>query len=159
MGGRAKRYWLMKSEPGTYSISDLERDGSTCWDGVRNYQARNMMRDDMKVGDLVLFHHSSAKPAGVAGVARVSREAYPDDTAFDPRSRYHDPKSSPDDPRWMMVDVEFVERFAEVVSLDELRATEGLEEMGVLRRGNRLSVMPVTGAEFRIVRKLGRSSR
>jgi predicted RNA-binding protein with PUA-like domain len=156
MGGRAKRYWLIKSEPGTYSIDDLERDGATCWEGVRNYQARNMMRDEMRVGDLALFHHSSAKPAGVAGVARVCRESYPDDTAFDPESRYHDPKSSPDDPRWMMVDVEFVEKFPRVVSLEEMRGTKGLEEMPVLKRGMRLSVMPVTKAQFEIVRGLGR---
>lgn len=152
----ARRYWLMKSAPTTYSIDDLERDGSTEWDGVRNYRARNLMRDDMKKGDLVLYHHSSAKPPGVAGIARVCREAYDDHTAQDPKSKYHDPKASPEKPIWMMVDVEFVEKFAEVVSLDEMRETPGLEEIPVLQRGQRLSIMPVTKAEFDIVRKAGR---
>jgi predicted RNA-binding protein with PUA-like domain len=156
MPKRAKRYWLVKSEPGAYSIDDLERDGETSWDGVRNYQARNLMRDEMAVGDLVLFHHSSADPPGVAGVARVCREAYPDDTAFDETSRYHDPKSDPDDPRWFMVDVEFVERFASVVPLAEMKETKALEGMPLLLRGMRLSVMPIEKAHFDLVRKMGR---
>src|SRR5690606_23828048 len=122
------------------------------------YQARNHMRA-MKVGDRVLFYHSSADPPGVAGLARVCREAYPDFTAWDPKSKYHDPKSTPEQPRWFMVDVEFVEKFPRLVPLDELRATPGLEEMLVLRRGMRLSVQPVTRKQFDIVCRLGRRRR
>ena len=150
----ARRHWLMKSEPGTYSIDDLARDGRTSWDGVRNYQARNFMRDRMKVGDFVLFYHSNADPPGVVGIARVSREAYPDATARDPRSRYHDPKSTAEDPRWWMVDIEFVDKFGRTVALEELRETPGLEEMLVTKR-SRLSVQPVTEREFQIVAALG----
>src|SRR5690625_411312 len=117
------RYWLMKSEPGSYSIDDLERDGRTHWDGVRNYQARNFMRDEMRPGDRVLFHHSNAKPPGVAGIAEVVREAYPDHTARDPKSRYFDPKASDDDPRWFMVDIAFVETFDRFVPIGTLRET------------------------------------
>jgi predicted RNA-binding protein with PUA-like domain len=153
----ARRYWLMKSSPDTYSIYDLERDGRTHWDGVRNYTARNFMRDDMRVGDLVLFHHSNADPPGVAGIARVCREAYPDFTAFDRRSKGYDPTSSEDRPRWMMVDVEFVERFESVVSMDTMRATPGLEDFLLLRRGQRLSVLRITRRQFEIVRRLGRA--
>jgi predicted RNA-binding protein with PUA-like domain len=153
----ARRYWLMKSSPDTYSIRDLERDGRTHWDGVRNYTARNSMREDMRVGDLVLFHHSNADPPGVAGIARVCREAYPDSTAFDRRSKGYDPKSSEDRPRWVMVDVEFVERFENVVSMDTMRATRGLEEFPLLRRGQRLSVLRITRRQFEIVRRLGRA--
>ena len=151
------KHWLMKSSPKTYSIDDLERDGSTMWDGVRNYTARNLMRDEMRKGDLVLFHHSSAKPPGVAGVARISREAYPDPTAVDRKSPYFDPKATDANP-WVVVDVEFVERFGEVVSMDAMRAAKGLEGLPVLRRGQRLSVMPVTKRQFDIVRALGRRS-
>lgn len=149
------RYWLMKSEPGTYSIEDLRRDGRTHWDGVRNYQARNFMRDDMRVGDKVLFYHSNAKPPGVAGIAEVVCEAYPDHTARDPESRYFDPKASDEDPRWFMVDVAYVETFDHFVPLDTLRVTPGLEEMLVTKR-SRLSIQPVTEEEFQIVRRLGR---
>jgi len=151
----AKRYWLMKSEPNTYSIDDLARDGRTHWDGVRNYQARNFMRDQMKVGDEVLFYHSNAEPPGVVGIARVVREGYPDHTARDPKSKYFDPKASDEDPRWFMVDVEFVEKFGEIVPLDTLKATPGLENMLVTKK-SRLSVQPVTESEFEIVRRLGR---
>ncbi len=146
----------MKSEPDVFSIDDLARDGTTSWEGVRNYQARNFMRDDMKKGDLVLFYHSNATPPGVAGIARVAREAYPDPSAWDPRSDYHDPKSTPENPTWLMVDVEFVERFADVVSLDELKAAPELEGMLVIRRGQRLSVQPVEAEHFRWVRAAGR---
>lgn len=148
------RYWLMKSEPGSYSIDDLERDGTTSWEGVRNYQARNFMRDDMRPGDGVLFYHSNASPPGVAGVARVSRAAYPDPTARDPRSRYFDPAATEADPRWFMVDIEFVARFREPVALGALREEPGLEAMVVTTR-SRLSVQPVTEAEFRIVEEMG----
>src|SRR5690606_2020553 len=151
----AKRYWLMKSEPSVYSIDDLARDGRTHWDGVRNYQARNFMRDQMKLGDEVLFYHSNAEPPGVVGIARVVREGYPDHTARDPNSKYYDPKASEEDPRWFMVDVEFVEKFNEIVSLDTLKSTPGLENMLVTKK-SRLSVQPVTEREFEIVRRLGR---
>ena len=150
-----KRYWLMKSEPSVYSIDDLARDGRTHWDGVRNYQARNFMRDQMKLGDEVLFYHSNAEPPGVVGIARVVREGYPDHTARDPNCKYYDPKASEEDPRWFMVDVEFVEKFDEIVSLDTLKSTPGLENMLVTKK-SRLSVQPVTEREFEIVRRLGR---
>ena len=149
------RYWLMKSEPGSYSIDDLQRDGRTSWEGVRNYQARNFMRDDMQVGDGVLYYHSNASPPGVAGLAKVARTGYPDPTALDPDSHYFDEKASPDDPRWFMVDIEFVEKFPEFVPLARLGETPGLEKMPVNNK-SRLSVQPVTEEEFRIVRDLGR---
>jgi predicted RNA-binding protein with PUA-like domain len=149
------RHWLLKTEPGTYSMEDLERDGTTTWEGVRNYQARNFIRDDMQAGDGVLFYHSNAEPPGVAGIARVARSGYPDPTARDPASPYHDPKASESDPRWFMVDVEFVERFPRPVALAELRETPGLEKMLVINK-SRLSVQPVTDREFGIVREMGR---
>jgi len=149
------RNWLMKSEPQVYSIDDLRRDGTTYWEGVRNYQARNFMRDDAQPGDRVLYYHSNADPPAVAGVARISRAGYPDRTALDPRSDYYDPKATENDVRWYMVDVEFVEKFPHPVSLDELRGTPGLEKMLVINR-SRLSVQPVTDAEFEIVLRLGR---
>jgi predicted RNA-binding protein with PUA-like domain len=145
----------MKSEPSVFSIDDLERDGQTSWEGVRNFQARNFIRDDMRVGDRVLFYHSNANPAGVAGLARVARAAYPDAAARDPKSDYFDARASDEDPRWFMVDVEFEERFPALVSLDTLRQTAGLEKMLVINR-SRLSVQPVTDAEFEIVVRLGR---
>ncbi len=142
------KYWLMKSEPSVYAIEDLERDGQTCWEGVRNYQARNLMRDQMRVGDLVLFYHSNADPTGVAGLARVCREAYPDHFAFDPKSSYYDKRSTPDNPVWMMVDVAFVQKFPAVVSLADLKSDSALEGMMVTRRGARLSVQPVEKEHF-----------
>jgi predicted RNA-binding protein with PUA-like domain len=153
----ARRYWLMKSEPDVFSIDDLERKQVDCWDGVRNYQARNFMRE-MKIGDGVLFYHSNARPPGVAGLARVARTAYADPTAFDPRSHYFDPDSHPENPRWVMVDVAFEEKFPAVVPLSVLQATPRLEEMMVTRKGMRLSVQPVTPAEWKIVVKLGRKA-
>ena len=152
----AKRYWLMKSEPDVYSIDDLEREGSTHWEGVRNYQARNTMRDDMKIGDEVFFYHSNAKPPGIVGIGRVSREGYLDHTAFDPESKYYDPKSDPDNPRWIMVDVEYVKHFPRCLSLHELRETPGLEDMLVIRKGMRLSVQPVTSDEGKILHALSK---
>lgn len=149
------RCWLMKSEPDVYSIGDLERDGSTCWEGVRNYQARNLMRE-MKVGDRVLFYHSNANPPGVAGVARVARAAYPDHYSWEPGHRYFDPKSTPDDPRWWMVDIEYVDTLPRLVSLHELKEEPGLEDMVVTRR-SRLSVQPVKPEEYEIVVRMGRS--
>jgi len=150
------KYWLMKSEPDVFGIDDLARVDSEPWDGVRNYQARNFMRDEMRVGDMVLFYHSNSKPSGVVGVARVCREAYPDHTAWDEKSKYFDPKSDPDNPRWFMVEVEFVEKFPAVVALQALKAVDELKEMLVIRRGMRLSIQPVTAEEFRVVQRLGR---
>ena len=147
------RCWLMKSEPYVYSIDDLKRDGSTCWEGVRNYQARNLMRE-MEVGDAVLFYHSNAKPPGVAGLARVARTAYPDHFAWEEGHKYFDEKSSPEDPRWWLVDVEYVDTLPEFVSLDELKSAPGLEEMVVTKR-SRLSVQPVRQAEYDIVVRMG----
>ncbi|MDT8436449.1 MAG: EVE domain-containing protein [Gemmatimonadota bacterium] len=146
------RCWLMKSEPGTYSIADLERDGRTPWEGVRNYLARNRMRE-MRTGDLVVFYHSSATPPGAAGLARVVREAYPDPTALDPESPYFDPDSRTEAPRWWRVDVEFVERFPDLVPLADLKAEPGLAAMEVTRR-SRASVQPVRPEELEIVRRL-----
>lgn len=151
----ARRYWLMKSEPSVYSIDDLDADGTTSWEGVRNYEARNNMQD-MDEGDLVLFYHSATRPPGVAGVARVVREAYPDSYAFDEKHRYYDPKSDPDDPTWYMVDVGFVEKFDELVELAEIKDREELEDMVLVKR-SRLSVQPVTKEEFECVREMGRS--
>jgi predicted RNA-binding protein with PUA-like domain len=139
--------WLMKSEPGDYSIDDLEIDGREHWDGVRNYQARNLMRDRMEVGDRVLFYHSNAKPPGVVGIAEVASEAYPDHTQFDPDDIHFDPKSDPDNPRWIMVDVQFVEKLPRMVGLPELRGYRELEEMVLLNR-SRLSVQPITEDQF-----------
>ncbi|HSR41623.1 MAG TPA: EVE domain-containing protein [Longimicrobiales bacterium] len=149
-----QRYWLMKSEPDVYSIADLEEDGTTCWEGVRNYEARNNMQE-MSEGELVLFYHSSTTPPGVAGVARVSREAYPDHYAFDPDHAYHDEKSDPDDPTWWMVDVEFVERFDEPVALSRIKDRDELREMVLVNR-TRLSVQPVAEEEFELVRRMGK---
>lgn len=146
----------MKSEPDVYSIDDLQRDGTESWEGVRNYQARNFMRD-MAVGDLALFYHSNAKPPGIAGLARICREAYPDDTQFDPKSQYFDPKSKKDEPRWSMVDVEFVEKFNELLSLQTLKDTGALEGMRVIQKGSRLSVQPVDLAHFKKVLKLAKA--
>lgn len=153
----AKRYWLFKSEPNAYSIANLERDGEASWEGVRNYQARNLLRDEIKKGDFVLFYHSSTDPTGVVGIAEVSRGGYPDHLAQKKGHKYHDPKATPDNPIWFMVDIRFVERFPEVVTLQTLKATKGLEKMMVTQRGTRLSVQPVAQAEFEIVRKLSRA--
>ena len=135
--------WLMKSEPETYSIDDLERDGREMWDGIRNYQARNMMRDDMRIGDDVFFYHSNCKEPGIVGIAKVASEPYPDPTQFDPESRYFDPKSNADDPRWCLVDVEFVRKLARILTLAELKAQSGLDGLILTRKGSRLSIMPV----------------
>ena len=143
----------MKSEPNVYSIDHLKQDKRTAWNGVRNYQARNHMRA-MKKGDLVLFYHSSAEPTGVAGIAKVVKEAYPDPTQFDAKSEYHDPKSSKDDPRWWLVDVGFVERFGEPVTLQAIKAEKRLEDM-VLVNNSRLSVQPVTRDEYERVCAMG----
>jgi predicted RNA-binding protein with PUA-like domain len=150
------KYWLMKCEPAAYTIDDLERDGSTSWEGVRNYQARNFMRDEMTVGDPVLFYASNADPSGVTGIAEISRAAYADKFALKKGHHYYDEKATPENPIWYMVDIRFVERFPAIVSLDTLKETKGLEEMVVTRKGSRLSIQPVTKKELEIVRKLGR---
>lgn len=149
-------YWLMKSEPNCYSIDDLKNESTktTHWDGVRNYQARNMMRDDMRKGDLVFFYHSNANPPGIAGIAEVVKESYPDHTAFDPNDDHYDPKSDPDKPRWFMVDVKYKKKFKEVIALDELRQHPVLEDMQLLRKGNRLSVMPVEKKHWDAIQKM-----
>ncbi len=149
----------MKCEPEAYTIEDLERDGTASWEGVRNFQARNFMRDDMKRGDGVLFYASNAEPSGVTGLAAISRKAYPDPYAFQEGHKYHDPKSDPDEPTWYMVDIRFVERFDEIIPLQTLKETPGLKSMMVTQKGSRLSVQPVTKEEFEIVRRLGRKRK
>jgi predicted RNA-binding protein with PUA-like domain len=156
MARRRKHYWLMKTEPDVFSIDDLERVGTEPWDGVRNYQARNLLRDELQVGDGVLLYHSSTQPPGVAGLARVSKAGHPDPTQFEKRSKYHDPGSSKEDPRWYQVEVEFVERFDALVTLEELKHDPKCEGMLVTQRGQRLSVQPVSAEHFRRVRSLGR---
>ena len=151
-----RRYWLMKCEPSAYTITDLRRDGTTCWEGVRNFQARNFMRDEMHVGDPVLFYASNADPSGVTGLARVSTTGYPDHFAWRKNHKYFDARSTKASPVWYMVDLEFVEAFAGTVSLATLKATPGLEQMMVTKRGSRLSVQPATKAEYDIVVTLGR---
>jgi len=153
---RKKQYWLMKSEPETFSIDDLKErpGGREPWDGVRNYQARNFMRDEMKIGDPVLFYHSNCNPPGIVGLAEIASEPYPDPTAFDRNSKYFDEKSDPGNPRWFLVDVKFVRKFGGIVSLADLKADDALSEMKVLQRGNRLSITPVEKREFeRIMQK------
>jgi predicted RNA-binding protein with PUA-like domain len=152
----SKRYWLMKCEPSAYAIDDLERDGRTCWEGVRNFQARNFMRDVMQEGDGVLFYASNADPSGVSGLASICRTGYPDHYAWQAGHKYFDARSKPDAPVWYMVDLGFVERFAETVPLATLKTTVGLEAMKVVQKGSRLSVQPVTKAEYDIVVRLGR---
>ncbi len=144
-------YWLMKSEPDVFSIDDLKKKKKSGWDGVRNYQARNYMRDDMKIGDVVLFYHSSCEIPGVAGLAKVSKTSHPDPSQFDPKSEYYDEKATKDAPRWYMVEVEFVEKFDEVVTLSTLKSTKGLESMPVVQKGSRLSINPVTEKEYKII--------
>lgn len=143
-------YWLMKSEPAEFGIDDLAASpNQTChWDGVRNYQARNMMRDQMRIGDQVFFYHSNAEPPGIIGIAQVVREAYPDHTAFDPQDKHYDPKSDPDKPRWFMVDVQLVRKLQRLIPLAELKAQASLADLALLRRGNRLSIMPVSAEHW-----------
>jgi predicted RNA-binding protein with PUA-like domain len=153
------RYWLMKSEPNEFSIDDLARapKQTTAWFGVRNYQARNYMRDDMRVGHRAFFYHSSCPEPGIAGIVEISRPSYPDATQFDPKSPYYDAKSSRDAPRWVHVDVKLV-RKTNLVPLQALRETPGLQEMVTLRRGNRLSITPVTASEWKIIERLIRTA-
>ena len=151
-----KRYWLMKSEPDAFSIDDLERVGVEPWNGVRNYQARNFMRDGMQVGDGVLFYHSNCAVPGIAGIAKVASRAYPDPTQFDKKSDYHDPKSTPEEPRWMLVDVAFDRKLKRTIALDEIkRHADALGEgFALTSRGSRLSVMPVTAAQWKFLLSL-----
>ena len=145
----------MKCEPAAYTIADLKRDGTTSWEGVRNFQARNFLRDGMQVGDPVLFYASNADPSGVTGLATIARAGYPDHLAWKKGHKYFDAASTQEKPIWYMVDIAFEEDFGGTVSLETLKHTNGLEQMGVIRRGNRLSIQPVTKAEFEIVKKLG----
>ena len=149
-----RQYWLMKSEPSTYSIADLKRDRTTYWSGVRNYQARNFMRDQMRIGDGVLFYHSNVEPVGIAGRAEVVKAGYPDHTAWDKKNKYYDSKSLSDRPIWFMVDIRFAQVCREVITLERLKEISALKTMAVLRKGNRLSITPVTSEEWGIILKL-----
>lgn len=148
------KYWLMKSEPDVFSIDDLKNKKKSGWDGVRNYQARNFMRDEMKQGDIVLFYHSSCEIPGVAGIASVSKESHPDPTQFDPKSDYYDPKATKENPRWFMVEVEFVEKFDKVISLTEIKNQKELEAMPLVQKGSRLSINPVLKKEYQTILNL-----
>lgn len=147
-------YWLMKSEPDVYGIDHLEKEGVNMWEGCRNYTVRNFIRDEMKIGDLAFFHHSNSDPSGIVGTMEVVSDPYPDPTQWDPNSHYYDPKSPKDNPRWFVRDMKYRSKFGRTISLAELRETPGLEEMLVIRKGQRLSVMPVTKKEWDIVNKL-----
>ena len=149
-------YWLFKSEPDAFSISDLKamKGKKDHWDGIRNYQARNLMRDQMVKGDLGFFYHSSCKVPGIVGIVEIVKEAYPDHTSWDPKAKYYDPKSSPDNPRWVMIDVKFRQEFKEIISLEQLRTVPKLEGMALLQKGSRLSIQPVTKAHWNIIVKL-----
>ncbi|HEX4045340.1 MAG TPA: EVE domain-containing protein [Gammaproteobacteria bacterium] len=150
-------YWLLKSEPACFSIDDLSRRSKQTehWDGVRNYQARNMLRDDLKKGDQAFFYHSSCPQPGIAGIVEIVKEGYPDHTAWDIQSDHFDPASTPDNPRWFMVDIRLIRKFSRVITLEEIRQQAQLKHMVILRKGNRLSVTPVTIAEWRVVLGMG----
>jgi predicted RNA-binding protein with PUA-like domain len=149
-----KKYWLMKTEPTTFSIDDLQAQRVTHWEGIRNYQARNMMRDEMQIGDGVLFYHSNCATPGIVGLAEIAKVAYPDFTAWDPLSPYFDPKSSPENPRWCMVDVKFKSKLPTLISLDALRQIPECASLKVLQKGNRLSITPVTRTEWDAILRL-----
>lgn len=153
----AKKHWLVKSEPSCFSIDDLDKskNKTTYWDGVRNYQARNFMRDDMKKGDYVLYYHSNAKPNAVVGVCEVVKEGYPDFTAFDPDNDHYDPKSKQDVPTWIMVDIKLIKKFKNEATLSDIKENSKLQNMRLVARGNRLSVMPVEKKEFDEILKMG----
>ena len=150
----SKRYWLMKSEPDVFSFEDLKKKKSEPWTGVRNYQARNFMRDEMKLGDIVFFYHSSCEVPGIAGVATVASAPYPDVTQFDKKSEYFDPKATKENPRWILVDVKFERDPKRILPLDEIRTIKGLSEMRLLQKGNRLSILPVAPHEAEIILKI-----
>ncbi|MBK7105768.1 MAG: EVE domain-containing protein [Ignavibacteriae bacterium] len=145
-----KNYWLIKSEPSEFSIDDLEKskNKTTYWDGVRNYQARNFLRDEMKIGDLVLYYHSNAEPNEIVGVCEIVKEGYPDFTAFDPSDKHFDPKSKKENPTWIMVDIKLLKKFKKNITLSEIKENPKLSKMRLVQRGNRLSVMPVAKIEF-----------
>lgn len=145
-------FWLMKSEPDIFSIDNLSSKKKSGWDGVRNYQARNFMRDDMKLGDLILFYHSSCETPGIAGLAKVSKTSHADPTQFDRKSDYYDAKATKENPRWFMVEVEFVEKYDQVLTLAEIKKMKGLEKMPLVQKGSRLSINPVTEEEFKILK-------
>lgn len=157
---KKKRYWLFKSEPNAFSFEDLKKmpRKTDHWDGVRNYQARNFMRDEVSVGDSVLFYHSSCKEPGVVGLAEVTREAYPDHTAWDPKSHYYDPKSTADNPRWFMVDITYKWKFSTMVTLKAIKANPALATMKLVQRGQRLSVQPVSREAFETILKMAEKS-
>lgn len=152
------KYWLMKSEPEVFSIDDLakSKNQTTYWDGVRNYQARNFLRDEIKIGDKVIFYHSNSEPPGAAGICEVVKEGYPDFTAFDPENHHYDPKSKMDSPTWFMVDIKLIKKFSHFVSIDEMRENKKLQTMKLLQRGNRLSVIPLTKQEYDEIVRLGK---
>jgi predicted RNA-binding protein with PUA-like domain len=147
------KYWLMKSEPEEFGIDDLEKrpEQTEHWDGVRNYQARNMMRDEMKIGDLVFFYHSNCETPGIVGIARIVRESYPDHKAFDPEDKHFDSSSDPENPRWFMVDVQFIRKLRRTITLSELKGRPELEGLALVRRGNRLSIMPVDETQWNFI--------
>ncbi len=151
------RYWLMKSEPSTFSLDDLCARHTEPWDGVRNYQARNFMRDSMQPGDLALFYHSNCRTPGIAGIATISSAAYPDATATDPQHVHYDPTSRPDQPRWFLVDVSFKRKFKQLITLEQLKQQQVLANMLILRKGNRLSITPVTTEEWDAILALANS--
>jgi predicted RNA-binding protein with PUA-like domain len=150
-----KKYWLMKSEEEEYSISDLARDGEVAWFGVRNYQARNYMRDHMKVGDLIIFYHSNGKPSGAVGIGKVMSLPYPDETQFDKKSKYYYPRATKENPVWVLVDIGYVKTFERLVSIEKMRSHKELGKMTLLQKGSRLSITPVTEEEFIYIRTLG----
>lgn len=152
---RPRRYWLFKSEPESYGFEQFRREGRTSWNGVRNYQARNLLRDEIQVGDGVLFYHSNAEPTAIVGIAKVVKAGHPDPSAFDPDSDYHDPDSDPSAPRWFVVDIECVGAMREPVTRDRCKAEPALAGMVLLQRGSRLSVQPVTAAEWQTILRLG----
>jgi|TARA_B100001769_G_C22090120_1_gene587910 predicted RNA-binding protein with PUA-like domain len=147
-------YWLMKSEPDVYGIDDLKRDKVEPWDGIRNYQVRNMFRDQMKVGDLAFFYHSNCKPPAVVGIMTIASEAYPDHTQFDPKSRYYDAKSDKENPRWLLVDVKYKRKLKREITLQELKENKKLEDFRLNQKGNRLSVIPVKKSEWDLILSL-----
>jgi predicted RNA-binding protein with PUA-like domain len=151
---RKMQYWLFKTEPTSYSIDDLARDQTTFWDGVRNYQVRNMLRDEIQTGDKVFFYHSNAKPPAIMGTAEVVKPGYADHTQFDPNDHHYDEKADPDDPTWFMVDIKFLQKFPEPVDREMLAGDAIAKNMGVLAKGSRLSILPVTAAEWKAVHKL-----
>ncbi len=154
---QSAQYWLMKSEPDCFSIDDLKRNKVEPWDGIRNYQVRNMIRDDMHIGDHVLFYHSNAKEIGVVGEMKIVSEAYPDPTQFDSKSDHPDPKSKKENPTWLLVDVKFIQKFPRIVTLNELKLDPKLEGMIVTKKGSRLSITPVSKKHFEYVVKLAKA--